>query len=53
MDVEFGLQKGGQRGSPGESNYVSQMRRLTFVHRKAKHMAQRQQARHRRLHDLK
>ena len=40
VDVEFGLQRGGQRGSPGESNYISQLRRrLTFAHRKAKCMA--------------
>ena len=54
MDVEFGLQRGGQRGSPGECNYISQLRRrLRFAHRKAKHMAQRQQARHRELYDMK
>ena len=54
VDVEFGIQRGGQRGSPGESNYISQLRRrLTFAHRKAKCMAQRQQARHRGLYDLK
>ena len=54
VDGEFGLQKGGQKGSPGESNYVSQLRRrLTFAHRKAKHMAQKQQAKHRELYDLK
>ena len=54
VDVEFGLQRGGQRGSHGESNYISQLRRrLKFAHRKAKHMAQRQQARHRGLYDLK
>ena len=54
VDVEFGLQRGGQRGSPGESNYISQLRRrLSFVHKKAKHMAQKQQARHRGLYDLK
>ena len=54
VDVEFGLQRGGQRGSPGESNYISQLRRrLKFPHKKAKHMAQRQQARHRELYDLK
>ena len=54
VDVEFGLQRGGQRGSPGESNYISQLRRrLTFAHRKAKCMAQKQQARHRGLYDLK
>ena len=54
VDVEFGLQRGGQRGSPGESNNISQLRRrFTFAHRKAKHMAQRQQATHRGLYDLK
>ena len=25
VDVEFGLQRGGQMGSPGESNYISQL----------------------------
>ena len=45
-DVEFGLQRGSQKGSPGESSYVSQLkRRLRFAHKKAKHMAKRQQAR--------
>ena len=54
VDVEFGLQRGGQRGSPGESSYISQLRRrLQFAYRKAKHMAQKQQARHRELYDLK
>ena len=54
VDVEFGLQRGGQRGSPGESSYISQLRRrLKFAYRKAKHMAQKQQARHRGLYDLK
>ena len=54
VDVEFGLQRGGQKGSLGESSYISQLRRrLNFVHRKARHMAQRQQARHRGLFDLK
>ena len=54
VDVEFGLQRGGQRGSPGESNYISQLRRrLSFAHKKAKCMAQKQQARHRGLYDLK
>ena len=55
LDVEFGLQRGGQRGSPGESNYISQLRRrLKFVHRKARHMAQRQQqTKHRKLYDMK
>ena len=54
VDVEFGLQRGGQRGSPGKSNYISQLRRrLTFAHRKARHMAQRQQAKCRELYDMK
>ena len=54
VDVEFELQRGGQRGSPGESNYISQLRkRLKCAHRKAKHMAQKQQAKHRELYDLK
>ena len=54
VDVEFGLQRGDQNGSPEESNYVSQLRRrLKFAHRKAKHMAQKQQAKHRELYDLK
>ena len=54
VDVEFGLQRGGQRGSPGESSYISQLkRRLQFAYRKAKCMAQKQQARHRGLYNLK
>ena len=54
LDVEGGLHRGGQRGSPGESNYISQLRRrLTFAHRKARHMAQRQQVKHRQLYDMK
>ena len=54
VDMEFGLQRGGQKGSPGESNYISQLRRrLTFAHKKARHMAQRQQAKHRQLYDMK
>ena len=54
MDVEFGLQRGSQKGSLGESNYVSQLkRRLRFAHKKTKHMAKRQQAKHRELYDQK
>ena len=35
VDVEFGLQREGQNGSPGESNYISQLgRRLKFAHKK-------------------
>ena len=52
VDVEFVLQRGSQKGSPGESNYVSQLKmRLRFAHKKAKNMAKRQQARHRELYD--
>ena len=54
VDVEFGLQRGSQKGSPGEYNYVSQLkRRLRFAHKKAKHMAKWQQARHGELYDQK
>ena len=54
VDVEFGFQRGGQRGSPGESNYISQLKRkLQYAYRKAKHMAQKQQARHRGLYNLR
>ena len=53
VDVEFELQSGGQRGFPGESTYISQLRRrLKFAYRKAKYMAQQQQAIHRGLYDL-
>ena len=54
VDVEFELQRGGQKGSPGESSYISQLkRRLQFAYRKAKCMAQKQQARHRGLYNLR
>ena len=54
MDVEFGLHTGSQKGSPGESSYVSWIiRRLWFAHKKAKHMAKRQQARHQEVYDQK
>ena len=54
VDVEFGLQRGAQRGFPGESNYISQLRKkLKFAHRKAKHIAQKQQAKHRELYGLR
>ena len=40
VHVEFGLQRGSQKGSLGESSYVLQLRRrLRFVHNKAKNMA--------------
>ena len=52
VDVEFGLQRGSQWGPLGKSSYVSQLRRrLMFVHKKAKQMAIRQQARHKGLCD--
>ena len=54
MDVEFGLQRGSQKGSLGESAYISQLRRrLKFAHDKAKQMAKRQQARDMELYDRK
>ena len=53
-DVEFGLQRGSQNSSLGESSYVSQLkRRLRFAHNKAKKMAKRQQAKHRELYHQK
>ena len=52
VDVEFGLQRGSQKGSLGVSSYVSQLRRrLKFAHDKAKQMTKRQQAKHRELYD--
>ena len=52
MDVEFGLQRGSQRGPLGESSYVSQLtRRLRFAHNKAKPVPSKQQARHNGLYD--
>ena len=54
VDVEFGFQRGSLKGSPGESNYISQLRRrLKFTHRKAKHMAHKHEAKHRELYGLK
>ena len=54
MDVEFGLQRRSQKGSLGESSYVSQLkRRLRFAHNKAKQMAKSQQPKHRELYDQK
>ena len=51
VDVEFGIQRGSQKGSLGESSYVSQLkRRLSFAHNKAKQMVKRQQAKHRELY---
>ena len=54
VDVEFGLHEWTQKGSLGESSYVSQLRRrLKFAHNKAKQMAKRQQVKHRELYDQK
>ena len=54
VDVEFGLQRGNQRGPLGESSYVSQLRRrLRFAHNKAKLVASKQQARHKAFYDRK
>ena len=54
VDVEFGLQRGCQKGPLGESSYVSLLRRqLKFAHNKAKLVASRQQARHKGLYDRK
>ena len=40
VDVEFGLQRGSQKGPLGESGYVSQLRRqLKFAYNKAKLVA--------------
>ena len=52
VEVEFGLQRGSQKGPLGESSYVLQLRRrLKFAHNKAKQMAKRQQTKHRELYD--
>ena len=52
VDIEFGLQRGSQKGSLGESNYVSQLkRRLKFAQKKVKQMAKRQQAKYREPYD--
>ena len=51
VDVEFGLQKGSQKGCLGESAYISLRRRLKFTHNKAKQMAKRQQGRYKGLYD--
>ena len=54
VDVEFGLQRGNQKGPLSESNYVSQLRRrLKFAHNKAKQVASKQQVRHKGLYDRK
>ena len=52
IDVEFGLKRGKQQSPPSRSTYVTQLRkRLRFAHKKAKQVADRQQARHKELYD--
>ena len=52
IDVEFGLKRGKQQSPSSKSTYVTQLRRrLGFAHKKAKQVADRQQARHKELYD--
>ena len=52
IDVELGLKRGNHQVSPSRSNYITQLRRgLRFTHKKAKHVADRQQARHKGLYE--
>ena len=52
IDVEFGLKRGNQQVHPSRSTYITQLRRrLRFADKKAKQVAGRQQARHKRLYD--
>ena len=52
IDVEFGLKRGRQQSPPSKSTYVTQLRRrLKFAHKKAKQVADRQQAKHKELYD--
>ena len=52
IDVEYGLERGKQQSPPSRSTYVTQLRRrLSFAHKKAKQVADRQQARHKELYD--
>ena len=52
IDVEFGLKRGNQQVFPSRSNYMTQLRRrLRLAHKKAKQVADRQQARHKGLYD--
>ena len=52
IDVEFVLKRGNQQVTPGRSNYITQLRRrLRFAHKKAKQVADRQQARHKGLYN--
>ena len=52
IDVEFGLKRGKQQSPPSKSTYVTQLRRrLRYAHKKAKQVADRQQAKHKELYD--
>ena len=52
IDVEFGLKRGNQQNPPSKSTYVTQLRRrLRYAHKKAKQVADKQQARHKELYD--
>ena len=52
IDVEFGLKRGRPQSPPSQSTYVTQLRRrLRFAHKKAKQVADRQQAKHKELYD--
>ena len=54
LDSQWMWNLGFKGEAPGESNYISQLKkRLQFAYRKAKCMAQKQQARHRGLYNLK
>ena len=49
---EFGMKRGNQQVPPSRYNYITQLRRrLRFAHKKAKQVADRQQARHKGLYD--
>ena len=50
--MEFGLKRGNQQVPPSRSNYITQLRRrLRFAHKKAKQVADRQQAKYKGLYD--
>ena len=52
IDVEFGLKRGNQQTPPSKSTYVTQLRRrLRYAHKKAKQVADKQQARHKEHYD--
>ena len=52
IDVEFGLQKAGQKLSPRKSTYIEQLKmRLRYAPKKEKQVAPNQQERHKELYD--